>query len=608
VRRLGWMWVAAVCCGVGWAQTAPQNQNKREAKLASGARYEITGVVVNSVNGSPVGHCRMTASSVGRPGAVGGFGGNRQFPAPSNDGIDCDDRGRFTVTVPSAGAWRLMASARGFVGAAYDQHEQFSSAVVLTVDAPAKELVFRLSPEATITGVVLDEAGEAVRNAQIMLQSVPTQVAGGVQPAGAMRGAGRTDDRGRYELSNLAPGDYRLSVTAQPWYAAVAQVQRVGATTDTSGLDPSLDFTYAQTWFPGVDDPARAEVIKLHAGDTREADFNMIPIPSIHLRILVPPRVQTVVNTAAGSQSGPPPPAPVQVPMVQRLSPGAFGGGFVQTSARFDSDGQVDVGGLTPGTYQVRLMGPNQDGRTALVEVTANSVRTVDMSTPSRDMARITVHVDGSAADPADEPSEGEGRGRNFGVQVSLIDVDTRRGSFSTMTGQGPMNGGRPGQRDPNADRVIEAPPGRYEVVLQGRGNVFLTGLAAKGAETAGRYVTVGAGESALTVHTASGRASVSGFARMDGKAAVGAMVLLVPVTIEDPNSITVLRQDQTNTDGSFDIANVIPGQYILMGIDHGWAVNWGDASTLRRYLMQGVPLELKSSAVVKQNVEAQSP
>jgi Carboxypeptidase regulatory-like domain len=608
VRRLGWMWVAAVCCGVGWAQTAPQNQNKREAKLASGARYEITGVVVNSVNGSPVGHCRMTASSVGRPGAVGGFGGNRQFPAPSNDGIDCDDRGRFTVTVPSAGAWRLMASARGFVGAAYDQHEQFSSAVVLTVDAPAKELVFRLSPEATITGVVLDEAGEAVRNAQIMLQSVPTQVAGGVQPAGAMRGAGRTDDRGRYELSNLAPGDYRLSVTAQPWYAAVAQVQRVGATTDTSGLDPSLDFTYAQTWFPGVDDPARAEVIKLHAGDTREADFNMIPIPSIHLRILVPPRVQTVVNTAAGSQSGPPPPAPVQVPMVQRLSPGAFGGGFVQTSARFDSDGQVDVGGLTPGTYQVRLMGPNQDGRTALVEVTANSVRTVDMSTPSRDMARITVHVDGSAADPADEPSEGEGRGRNFGVQVSLIDVDTRRGSFSTMTGQGPMNGGRPGQRDPNADRVIEAPPGRYEVVLQGRGNVFLTGLAAKGAETAGRYVTVGAGESALTVHTASGRASVSGFARMDGKAAVGAMVLLVPVTIEDPNSITVLRQDQTNTDGSFDIANVIPGQYILMGIDHGWGVNWGDASTLRRYLMQGVPLELKSSAVVKQNVEAQSP
>ena len=598
MRRVGWVWVTAVFCGIGWAQNAPQS--RREAKAtASGGPYVITGVVVNSVNGSTVAHCRLTASPAARPGMTGGFAGNRQFPARSNDGADCDARGRFTVTVPSAGAWRLMANARGFVSAAYDQHEQFSSAVVVTADAPTKELVFRLSPEAAIAGVVLDEASEPVRNAQIMLQSVPAEVPGGVQPAGSMRSAGRTDDRGRYELSNLAPGEYRLSVTAQPWYAAGSQVQRGGPTNVPSGLDPSLDFTYAQTWFPGVDDPLRAEVITLHAGDTREADFNMVPIPSIHLRILVPPRVQTVANAPPGLQSGPnsppPPPAPVQMPVVQRISPGAFGGGFVQTSVHFESDGQVDVGGLTPGTYQVRLMGPNQDGRTALVEVTANSVRTVDMSAPSSEMARITVHVDGSAADPEEDASEGEGRGRNFGVQVSLIDVDTRRGSFSTMNGPQMGNGGRPGQRDPNADRVIEAPPGRYEVVLQGRGNNFLTGLAAKGAETVGRYVTVGAGESALTVHTASGRASVSGIARMDGKPVAGAMMLLVPVTIEDPNSITTLRQDQTNTDGSFDIANIIPGQYILVAIDHGWGVNWGDASTLRRYLMQGVPLELKS-------------
>ncbi len=611
MRRLGWVWVTAVFCGIGWAQNAPQN--RREAKsAASGGPYVITGVVVNSVNGSPVTHCRMTPSPSGRPGMGGGGGGNRQFPAPSNDGVDCDAGGRFTVTVPSAGAWRLTASARGFVSAAYDQHEQFSSAVVLTAASPTKELVFRLSPEATVTGVVLDEASEPIRNAQIMLQSVPAQVPGGLQPSGAMRSSGRTDDRGRYELSNLAPGEYRLSVTAQPWYAAGSQVQRGGPTNATSSLDPSLDFTYAQTWFPGVDDPLRAEGIKLHAGDTREADFNMVPIPSIHLRIVVPPRVQTVVNVPPGSQSGlnasTPSAAPIQVPMVQRISPGAFGGGFVQTSVHFESDGQVDVGGLTPGTYQVRLMGPNQDGRSALVEVTANSARTVDMSAPSSDMARITVHVDGSAADPEEDAGQGEGRGRNFGVQVSLIDVDTRRGSFSTMNGQQMGNGGRSGQRDPNADRVIEAPPGRYEVVLQGRGNVFLTGLAAKGAETAGRYVTVGAGESTLTVHTASGRASVSGMATMDGKPVAGAMMLLVPVTIEDPNSITVLRQDQTNTDGSFDIANIIPGQYILVGVDHGWGVNWGDASTLRRYLMQGVPLELKSSAVAKQNVEAQSP
>ena len=120
--------------------------------------------------------------------------------------------------------------------------------------------------------------------------------------------------------------------------------------------------------------------------------------------------------------------------------------------------------------------------------------------------------------------------------------------------------------------------------------------------------MTVGAGESTLTVHVGSGRANLSGLATLEEKPLPGAMVLLVPITIEDPNSIPFLVQDQTNTDGSFEMANVIPGQYILVAIDHGWGINWGDPSTLRRYLMQGVPVELKSSAIVKQNVAAQAP
>jgi hypothetical protein len=564
---------------------------------SAATHYEITGVVVNSVDGNAVPRCHLTpslsvSSLTGSSLAGRGGFGNRQFPAPAAS-FDCDAHGHFTVTVPSAGAWSLTASARGYVSQAYDEHQFFSSAIVLTAEAPTKELEFRLSPEASIVGVVLDEAGEPVRNAQVALETVPQPSPGGPRGVSNMHGGGaRTDDRGMYELPNLSPGEYRLSVRAQPWYAANSQGGR-GNDSDAASLDPSLDFAYPATWFPGVSDPALGETIVLHAGDTRQADFHLVPIPSIHLRILTPPRVGNGATTG-----------PVTFPIIQQVNSSGAGPNFVQISTRFDQQGQVDVGGLTPGLYQVRLAGPNQEGHVALVEVNANSARTVDLSGPSRDMARITLHLDG-IADSDPNPRTG----RNGGVQVTLIDNDTHRGSFSSNGNEdgGPALGRRD-QRYPSADRILEVPPGRYEVVLQGRPNIFLTGLTAKGAEAVGRYVTVGAGDSTLTVHVASGRANLSGIATLDGKPSVGAMVLLVPITIEDRNSITVLRLDQTNTDGSFDLANVIPGQYILVAIDHGWQINWGDASTLRRYLMQGAPVDLKSSAIVKQNITAQAP
>jgi hypothetical protein len=581
--------------GVIHAQSPALTSAQTKQGSSAPTHYEISGTVIDGVHRNPIPHCHLTADLNGRRGF-----GNRQFPA-SDNGFDCDTRGHFSIPLPSAGAWHLTASARGFVSQAFDEHPPFFSAIVLTAEEPTKDVEFRLSPEAGIVGLVLDEAGEPVRNAQITLQSVPPPSPGGPRPVGSTRGNAHTDDRGIYELANLSPGDYRLSVHTQPWYAAAGQLFR-GNDNQPSSLDPSLDFAYPVTWFPGVSDPALAETIVLHAGDTRQADFHLVPALSIHMRILVPPRVSNGPNNG---QNNP----PVQAfPIVQQLSSGAGGQNFIQTTTRYDQQG-IDVGGLTPGVYQVRLQGPNQEGHAAVVEVTANSTRTLDLSTPSRDMARVTLRFDGlgnSGAGDSDSSSKAE---RSGGVQVTLIDRDTLRGSFFSSGAEGGgVNLARRDQREPNADRTMEVPPGRYEVVLQGRPNIFLNGLTAKGAETAGRYVTVGAGDSTLTIHVANGRASLSGVAMLEGKPSAGAMILLVPITIEDPNSITILLQDQTNTDGSFELANIIPGQYILVAIDHGWQINWGDRSTLRRYLMQGVPVDLKSYVILKQNITAQAP
>jgi Carboxypeptidase regulatory-like domain len=579
--------MACVCGGVTPSLVSAQTKTDTKHAAAS-THYEITGIVINSVSESPVPHCHLAASLV----AARGRGPNRQFPASTNDS-EADEQGHFSITLPSAGSWHLTASARGYVTQAYDAHQNFSSAVVLTAKSPTIDLRFRLSPEASITGVVLDEAGEAVRNAQILLHNVPPPSPGGPQASGGTRANAQTDDRGRYELTNLSPGSYRLTVQARPWYATASQ-QGGQASGGATPLDPSLDVAYPLTWFPGSSDEALAETIELHAGDTHQADFHLVPIPSIHLRIAPPTRSPT----ATGDR------LPPAFPIVQQIAASGGFSGALPVTTHQDAQGQFDIGGLTPGLYQVRLAGPNQDAHFAMVELTANSSRTLDLSVPSRDMARVTINFDGLA-----DVGPGPGEGRNRALQVNLINADTRRESFSSLGDEnGFANIGRRGQRDSTADHMMEVPPGRYEVVLQGRPNIYLTGLSAKGADASGRYVTVPAGESTLTVHVSSGRASLSGIATLQGKPAVGAVVLLVPTTIEEPDSITFLRQDQSNTDGSFDIANVIPGQYILVAIDHGWQINWGDRSTLRHYLTQGVPVELRSSAIVKQNVDAQAP
>ncbi len=51
--------IAGLCAGVVLAQSPAGS--KREAKpIPAGTKYEITGVVINSVSSDPVPHCHLT--------------------------------------------------------------------------------------------------------------------------------------------------------------------------------------------------------------------------------------------------------------------------------------------------------------------------------------------------------------------------------------------------------------------------------------------------------------------------------------------------------------------------------------------------------------------
>ena len=570
--------------------------------------YRISGSVVSDRDGSPVARCRVSASQLSpqqsqpqegrRTGGPGdgppNFGGFARNFAPDADSVVTDSRGHFSLTVESSGLWRLTGVARGFRTQAFDAHETFSAAIALSDAAPEATVTLRLTPDATITGLVLDEAGDPVRNAQVSGQRADQPDSAPGFAGGLGRGGPRglafaqTDDRGRYELTGLAPGGYRLSVQAQPWYADHRAGRGLNGAGGDSSLDPSLDVVYAPTWFPAATDQAAAETITLAGGEVREADFHLIAIPSIHLLV---PRNDPQPTVADGNnQRG------IRAPSVTRQNgiggfPGEGQGGAVTTNGT-----EWDFSGLAPGSYTVRL--PDATGRgftTTDVTLAAGTSRFVSLSSATSGTP-VILRVEGVP-------------GRTV---RSIVLTDDSSGQTYTAATPGGFGRGRnndDGDDDsPDPDRSLHVPAGSYTVTIFGDNGAFLQSIAAQGAQTAGRSVTIGDTPVTLTLSIATGRASVSGIAKREGKPLEGAMVLLVPVTFGEKGALASVVRDESNTDGSFYLTNVLPAQYILVAIDHGWAVNWRDETTLAQYLLKGVPVDLRSAKTLKQDVTAVDP
>ena len=601
-----------------WLIFAAATVAAQTSAKATSSAYSITGTVVNSGTGAPVARCHITATHSDRGSSANKRGGSQQ------SATDTDERGHFVLTLASDGDWALRASARGYRSQALDEHQGYSTSVVLTERAPTYDVLFRLAPDSTITGVILDEGNEPVRQAQISVFSIPRPEAGGVQPPAMRASSATTDDRGRYEASGLAPGDYRVSVQARPWYATGAMQGRPQGP-DTPQLDPSLDVVYPMTWFPGAVDEHSAGIVTLHDGETREADIQLVPIPSVHLHVTGPP--PPVVST--GEEGRPRVNQQVRFPQVEPVS---GRGNFGPISTSMTSNGTFEFSGLAPGLYRVRTPDENgQPGQVTMLEVTANSSRYLDLASAALPTALVMLKIEGQGAES---------------LPIVFTDVNDRENVFRSNAGgrdgggfQGGFMGGGPpppvqwpqvssppqvlqqqgGQRPqrggPGSDlrrerpaRTIELPPGRYSVSQEGSSNFSLTGLAIGANEIVGRIVTIPSGQSTVTLRFAAGRASLTGIATLNSKPMVGGLAMLVPITVDQPGSITELRRDQTNTDGSFDMPAIIPGQYILIAIDHGWNINWSDPSTLNHYLTNGVPLDLRTPTNVKQNIEAQVP
>src|SRR5215831_4878816 len=177
------------CC---WLTLAASAQNTEATPTAT---YRISGTVVSKTDGHPLDRARILLRD------------SKSRKEPESFVTSAD--GKFSFENVSAGKYALEGLKRGFVTAAYDQHDQFSTAIVTGASLDTENLVLRLSPTAVISGRILDEAGEPVRKAQVTLyRSDHFQGVDQILRAGNAQ----TDDLGNYELTSLNPGTYFLAV------------------------------------------------------------------------------------------------------------------------------------------------------------------------------------------------------------------------------------------------------------------------------------------------------------------------------------------------------------------------------------------------------------
>src|SRR5882724_5269169 len=159
------------------AQTTPEDRSS-----AFGAGYKISGTIVNALDGSPLGRARVSLiDTKNRTQAVS---------------MVTSESGHFEFRGLPAGKFALEGAKRGFLEAGYQQHEQFSTAIVTGAGFNTENLVLRLTPFALLSGRVVDEAGDPVRNARVTL--FVENHRGGLDrifPAGFSA----TDDQGTYE-------------------------------------------------------------------------------------------------------------------------------------------------------------------------------------------------------------------------------------------------------------------------------------------------------------------------------------------------------------------------------------------------------------------------
>jgi hypothetical protein len=509
----------------------------QSATPAAAGSFEVSGVVVNARTGQPMPRVTMSLRDAVARATI--------------PDAETDAEGRFRFDHVTKGRYDLLAQRPGGGWQAFEQHEGGVSTAIVTGEGKVSTgLRFSLEPLASIHGTVTEDSGDPVPRASVMLfREMPGE--GGQKMVRA--GGTVANEAGEYEVARLAPGMYAVCVSGRPWYA---WTRRIPQTADSAPRSP-LDVAYQMACYPGVTDAAEAEQVALRAGDRLELPLTLHAVPAVHVTIPLSEDERT---------------HGMQLP---RFSTEVFGTEeFEQASAETwsvepDSQGRgrAMILSIAPGQYRAEFMG--QNGR------------------PEK-QAIVDASGDRASLDTAAAVSDADVRGT---VAMS------NGGSLPQGTGiflRPDRGNGQGAEVLPKGEFHFESvPSGKYRIEVGSRaGRMGLAQVMANGAPVRGGMLTVGSEPMTLSLSLIQGVATLAGEVHRDDAAASGVFVLLVP---SDRHAAVV--PNQSDSDGTFEFRNVLPGAYTVVAIEDGWTLNWQSREVLGRYLAGGLKVTISGNA-----------
>jgi protocatechuate 3,4-dioxygenase beta subunit len=506
-----------------------QDKPAVEEKKAS-----IEGMVVDAASGKPLKDARLTLTNA--------------IPAGSRIETTTNETGHFLIKDLEAGSYRLLAEHPRYASQMYGSSSRPLSGTRLTLATgqALKQIDFKLRPNSVISGKVVDEEGEPLKD--VMVAALQLAYERGRRQYLPL-GTAKTNDLGEFRVGNLGAGKYLVSA---------APMKQGDSKPAEDGTEP----VYLPTYYPNSPEAIGAAPVALGAGsEAGGMDIRLIKTKAVRVK-------GKVLGMTAGQR------------LSVTLSLRNVGMMDALMSARHGvlnpEDGSFEITAVTPGSYELRVRDMSalrSCGVSVPLEVGRKPISGVTVEfAPPPDLSGAVV-FDGEVSQ---KPS--------FQAQrISLEAIDGPAMFYMTNTAED------------GTFQLKSISPGKYFVrTMPVPEGVYVSSVTLGGQRMGDDGLEIGAvGGAKLEIKLRPGAAQVEGTVQdAEGKPVSGAGVALIPKS----RSYLLYQSISTDQNGTFSFKSVTPEDYLLLTVEDSEPGAYYDPEFVKPFESKGEKITLKEN------------